>query len=1070
MPIEYLEDSTEPLISGMVKPQPTINKYEMPEEIEREIRETPYRFGYGGFSKAVYYRTYSQLKENGKKEDYPDTIIRVVKGIVSILKDHKIKNCLEYDEAKWNNMALRFGKAMMKMHFLPPGRGLWISGTNFAYTRGSAAFNNCGFCSLDEGLVKAACWTMDSLMCGCGIGFSSESNSKEFDLLKIPGCIECSYVKTKEGFGDCKCNKKVYKIHDSREGWVKSLNLLLESYFTGEVVIFDYSELRLEGVPIKGFGGESSGPEPLRVLHERIRIFMECYIKCRDSQKEKRDEITNMIISHIAIYPHDNKIERGSLLYALSQLIFGFESAPTTDDDKVKFLLDKIDEFILTRIVDNDTIQHVINKFRDSINDTILNELKSYERTTYILGKITNHISNDRSTFLADRMVDSFFKRMIHHLMESSEIMNRKTYSKTRLICDIFNSIGICIVAGNVRRSSEIALNNVNDPDFKDLKDFNLNPERGIIGWMSNNTATFDKTEDFDELPNVAKRILNNGEPGILNRLNIKRYGRYGKDANNTSSIGREGEEDKGTGLNPCVTGDTLILTSNGLIPVKNLIGKKFIAIVDGNEYPSTDAGFWSSGTKPIVKVTLQNGMSVKLTANHKILTTNGWKSSTDFAFGDKVILSNNTNYSIDEYEDYVMRSILPYIEKFSFNSIYRAEYEILVNQQIRLAAIGIISEIVEEYDEENNIKLGYYLSLPNDINSFLNGNETPIQNFSFSVSKIEQLEPEEVYDCSIPGPNCFSGNGIILANCGEIILESFEYCNLAEIFPTRCETQEDLMEATFLATTYASIVSLLPTHWTCSNKIIAKNRRIGVSISGITDEVKKTSVTRFIKNCRAMYRLVRKTNSELAAENGVPESIRVTTVKPSGTISQLVGVPSGMHHNEFEYCIRRMRVGNTSKLCDILKSAGYEWEYDKSAGEGTLVFSFPLHQGDGRTAEDVSPWEQASLLAMMQREWADNSVSCTITVKPDTHGDELEHLLAQYAPVIKCLSVLPVTPMGVYEQMPYEKISKEKYEEMLSRVKVIDTTELDDHATGTRGCDGDTCDLQAYKLSVNGK
>lgn len=1022
MSIEYLEDFSEPLTPGMVKAQAIIHRYEMPSEIEQEIRRTPYRFGYGGFSEAVYYRTYSQLKSNGKKEDYPDTIIRVVKGIVSIVKDWKLKNCLEYDEDRWNDMALRFGKAFMKMQVLPPGRGLWISGTDYAYNRGSAAFNNCGFCSMDEGFIKASCWTMDSLMCGCGIGISTECKSDEFNNLVLPSSS----------------NKKVYKVHDSREGWVKSLYLLLQSYFDGIHIEFDYSGLRIEGVPIRGFGGESSGPEPLRILHERVKIFIKCFIECRDFTNE--NSILDMIVSHINIYPKNNRIERPSLIYSLQQLIFSYEGSPTSDDDKSSYLISIISSYF-KNLTKNEQNEYEI--LRDILNN--ITDMEDYKKVSYMLEEITSHYY--------DSLI---FKLLLKDIMYKSEVFPKKTYSKTRLICDIFNSIGICIVAGNVRRSSEIVLANVKDPDFKDLKNFQLNPERGIIGWMSNNTVTLDKTEDFDELPNVAKRILDNGEPGILNRLNIKRYGRIGR-----QPIGREAEEDLGTGLNPCITGDTLILTSEGLNMVNHLIGRQFIAIVNGQEHSSTIDGFWSTGVKSVVKITLKNGMEIKVTPDHKILTERGMKPSTEFLEDEKIVLGNNTNYLNKKYLEYAKHLILGNLDKTNLDfDLLECSREYLDSYQLIFASLGIMSKIINGTDI-------CFLELPKNADLYLNGKCNLVQEYSSEISKIEVLPDEEVYDCTIPGPHCFSGNGVIMSNCGEIILESYEYCNLAEIFPARCESFEDLQEAAFLATTYASTVSLLPTHWTCSNRVIAKNRRIGVSISGITDEIRRIGVTRFTKNCRAMYRTVRETNKRLAQENGVPESIRVTTVKPSGTISQLVGVPSGVHYNEFDYCIRRMRIGTTSKLSEILKKSGYDYEFDKMAGEGTLVFSFPLHQGDGRSADEVSPWEQASNLALMQREWADNSVSCTISVKPDTHGDELEHLLAHFAPVIKCLSVLPVTPIGVYEQMPYEKITKAQYEEMLSKVKPIDTNELDDIAIGTRGCDGDSCDLNAYKLSM---
>lgn len=925
MSVQILKDETEPIIPGMVKAQPILNRYEIPHDIEQQIRLIPYRFGYSGFSEAVYYRTYSQTKSDGTKEDFPDTVIRVIKGIVSIAKDFRIKHGLLWEEERWNNIALRFGIALMNMWILPPGRGLWISGTEYSYQRGSVAFNNCGFCSLNEGIIKAACWTMDSLMCGCGIGFDTDATD-EFDRMIIP---------------DSNGDKIRYIIHDSREGWVKSVYLLLFSYFGEKYVDFDYSELRSEGVPIRGFGGESSGSEPLRILHERIRLFIECYINSKIIGVYQA--IIEMTIKHINIYPISNTVERPSLEWALSEL---YNISP-----------------------------------------------------------------------------------------------EKKTYDTSRLICDIFNAIGICIVAGNVRRSSEIALGSATDDEFRNLKNIAINPERCIISWMSNNTVCLDKTEDFEMLPEIASRIKDNGEPGIFNRLNAKRFGRIGR----REPIGREAEEDKAIGLNPCITGDSLVLIENGEMRVDQLIGYQFKVDLFGEIYCSTMEGFWSNGIKQVYNIILENGSSLKATSDHKFMVWDSRKHN-ECNIGEMTKLQDITDFS--------------------------NQFVVSNNEKGKLAVLSI-----EYYGEE------------------------------------------EVYDCSIPGPNQFIANGMLISNCGEIALESYEYCNLAEIFPTRCNTFEEMKEAAYLATLYASTVSLLTTHWSYSNAVIARNRRIGVSISGITEQISKTSVTDFTKLSRSLYKIVRKTNKELADECGVPESIRVTTVKPSGTISQLVGVSSGVHHNTYRYCIRRMRIGSTSKLVDILKNAGYSYEIDKKAGENTLIFSFPLFQGESRAAEEVSVWEQANNLSLLQREWADNCVSCTLYFKPDQNngnaieeklaeiefiiseldvegsgiistiknnvdkviseckplidkikkqqaieeGTNLEHVLAHFAPIVKSLSALPHTEEGVYEQAPYESITEEQYIELSSRIKPLNMLGFNEESVGTRGCDGDKCDFRAY-------
>jgi ribonucleoside-triphosphate reductase len=197
-----------------------------------------------------------------------------------------------------------------------------------------------------------------------------------------------------------------------------------------------------------------------------------------------------------------------------------------------------------------------------------------------------------------------------------------------------------------------------------------------------------------------------------------------------------------------------------------------------------------------------------------------------------------------------------------------------------------------------------------------------------------------------------------------------------------------------------------------------------------------------------------------------VRESIRVTTIKPNGTTVILVSESSGVHFPCFHYAIRRVRIAANSDLVPILHKAGYKSEPDVYSGPGTLVFSFPVDQTGGgktRTATQVSLWEQACLESSLARIWADNSISQTLYFDPVNEGKIIENVLAQTCPLVKSLSMLPHTPAGVYEQSPYEEITKEQYDVMTKDVKPINWTEFADEPIISRGCDSDVCDIKAY-------
>jgi ribonucleoside-triphosphate reductase (thioredoxin) len=306
------------------------------------------------------------------------------------------------------------------------------------------------------------------------------------------------------------------------------------------------------------------------------------------------------------------------------------------------------------------------------------------------------------------------------------------------------------------------------------------------------------------------------------------------------------------------------------------------------------------------------------------------------------------------------------------------------------------------------------------------------------------------------------------LANpCSEICLESYELCNLSEVFPTRCNSKREFYEALELATYYSSTVSLLPTHRPETNEVVNRNHRIGISISGIADWFDAYGAADCIPMLRKGYKIVKRVNETLAKEAGVNPSIRLTTVKPSGTISQLAGVSSGMHFPTFQYAIRRMRVSEGSELVPILQMAGVPWEKDVYS-DNTLVFEFPIDQGKTRPANEVSAWEQFSLLSSLQREWADNMVSCTIYFDPKSEEKQIEHMLGQFAPTIKSVSMLPHTDAGAYVQMPYEGITREEYERRQDEIAHIDWDAFGgSDGQDSRFCTNDVCSILPLSNTV---
>jgi hypothetical protein len=211
---------------------------------------------------------------------------------------------------------------------------------------------------------------------------------------------------------------------------------------------------------------------------------------------------------------------------------------------------------------------------------------------------------------------------------------------------------------------------------------------------------------------------------------------------------------------------------------------------------------------------------------------------------------------------------------------------------------------------------------------------------------------------------------------------EHRETCNVVETLPTMCNSHEEWLQSCEYATVYASTVSLLPTHHPSTNKVVARNRRIGVSIIDYSGWRLKEGTYKVTKHMREGYKRIRKVNKWVNEEAGVPISIRVTTIKPGGTGPKLPGKTPGIGNPTFDYTLRRVRVAKNSPVHPLLVDSKVPFEQD-FFDPYTDVFAWPIFQGPAPPAEKITLWEQAVNLVLVQREWADNAVSNTLYFKP---------------------------------------------------------------------------------------
>ena len=297
---------------------------------------------------------------------------------------------------------------------------------------------------------------------------------------------------------------------------------------------------------------------------------------------------------------------------------------------------------------------------------------------------------------------------------------------------------------------------------------------------------------------------------------------------------------------------------------------------------------------------------------------------------------------------------------------------------------------------------------------------------------------------------------------CLEQTLESYELCCLVETFPDNHIDLEDYKRTLKYAYLYAKTVTLGKTHWPETNRVMLRNRRIGCSVSGIAQFITNRGLDTLKSWLEDGYDTIQEWDNQYSDWFAVPKSIKTTSVKPSGTVSLLAGATPGLHYPESRFYIRRIRLSKNSELIGPLKNSGYKVEPAFGSEDSTVVVDVPVDCGDGiRTVAELTVWEQFSLAAFMQRHWADNQVSCTVTFDPDKEGDELPQVLNYFQYHLKGISMLPRLDLGAYKQMPYEAIDEKEYEKMLSKLQRLSFRKVKgNEAVVERFCDGDVCEV----------
>jgi len=1054
--------------------------FKLPDDFisQYEGRDVPWGFPIGSgnsLGELTFLTKYSRRKKDETKERWFETCRRVIEGTFTIQKDWCKESRLPWNERKAQSTAQDAYERLFVGKWTPPGRGLWMMGTEFVHAKkNSAALQSCSFLStehISSRSVYDATWPfirlMEMSMLGVGVGFDTKGAGK----LEIH---------------DPSSDYKVFVIPDTREGWCDSVGMLLESYFFANrsMVTFDYSEIRPSGEPIRGFGGVSAGPDPLVALHKMLNE----QFAGRAGEKVSSTDIVD-ISNKIGKCVVSGNVRRSALI-----------SLGNSDDQD--FLDLKNWEINPVRMGPNGWGHTSNNSIIANVGDDFSNiaDLIAKNGEPGILwldlcqkyGRLADPIDNKDhrargSNPCAEQtlesgecctLVENFISR--HDSFEDFEKTLKVSYlyAKTVTLLPTHWPETNAIMQRNRRIGCSIS----GFAQFAEAYGWTT-----LRGWLD---------DGYDHI-----QMLDNKYSEWLGcRQSIK-----------TTSVKPSG----------CRPWDALTVTSRGILTLQEMFKDH---PEDTQWHPSGDSVVtedgvkkvsqtYDNGKKQVMRVGMTGKMEVESTLNHQWFVTkrrarnygenrhddvNEWVKAEDLRVGDVLALTPGL------YEN-TSSAPLKVVNRRHISMRSDAK-EISQPSEMN----SDLSWLIGYMWGDGSQSLGHWrIRFSDDDRSILENAQRIIKdNFGIegTISKSGSSEGMDLciaskylwhwfilngifkYDLSteeldlIPYVVRSSSREHVIAFIAGMIDAEGGFYRVGERTTVQI-TNSDTRLAKHMQHVSSSVGILLSRSvnkgeseghygapiehlyvWSNGSDIKSLELLKSLSVKGARFEHSNGWATQSKSKPYGEVCYMEDLGEKETFDFEVPDGHYYYNgaVKSHNTVSLLFGVTPGVHWPTADVYIRRMRLASNDPLVDALADAGYHTEPDVMDPKHSVVVELPTKGPDVRTENEVSMWEKTQLAILAQRHWADNQVSVTVTFKEDER-DQIGALLSSVDGQLKSISMLPILEAGgAYAQMPYERIGIKTWEDMCSQTKKIKWKSLyagkSLDAAGEAFCSNDSC------------